>query len=90
MLVLVRIDVSFVVKLEKISSTLTPSSGKTYRPTKLYFIFLESVLNTLLIYHKISRVPVTQKWATFLNLGLKFLRSFFYVLFTLIKRDRPY
>ena len=61
MVELVRINVSFVPKLKKIFSTLTPSSGQTISSIGLSNISLESVLHKLSFGIKISRLPVDPK-----------------------------
>ncbi len=61
MVELVRINVSFVPKIKKIFSTLTPSSGQTISLIGLSNISLESVLHKLSFGIKISRLPVDPK-----------------------------
>jgi hypothetical protein len=61
MVELVRINVSFVPKLKKIFSTLTPSSGQTKSSIGSSHISLESVLHKLSFDIKISRLPVDPK-----------------------------
>jgi hypothetical protein len=61
MVKLVRINVSFVPKIKKIFSTLTPSSGQTISSIGLSNISLESVLHKLSFGIKISRLPVDPK-----------------------------
>jgi hypothetical protein len=61
MVELVRINVSFVPKLKKIFSTLTPSSGQTISSVGLSNISLESVLHKLSFGIKISRLSVDPK-----------------------------
>ena len=58
MVELVRINVSFVLKLKKILSTLMPSSGQPTSSIGLSNISLESVLHKLSFDIKISRLPV--------------------------------
>jgi hypothetical protein len=65
MVELVRINVSFVPKLKKIFSTLTPSSGQTISSIGSSHISLESVLHKLSFDVKISRLPVDPKKTNF-------------------------
>jgi hypothetical protein len=64
MVELVRINVSFVPKLKKIFSILTPSSGQTKSSIGSSHISLESVLHKLSFDIKISRLPVDPKKRT--------------------------
>jgi hypothetical protein len=74
MVELVRINVSFVPKLKKIFSTLTPSSGQTKSSIGSSHISLESVLHKLSFDIKISRLPVDPKKTNFFEIHYKQLR----------------
>ncbi len=77
MVKLVRINVSFVPKIKKIFSTLTPSSGQTKSSIGSSHISLESVLHKLSFDIKISRLPVDPKKTNFFFLHFKLLKYCF-------------
>jgi hypothetical protein len=86
MVELVRINVSFVPKLKKIFSTLTPSSGQTKSSIGSSHISLESVLHKLSFDIKISRLPVDPKKHELLLFFIQFLfESLKYFHLNLIK-----
>jgi hypothetical protein len=76
MVELVRINVSFVPKLKKIFSTLTPSSGQTISSIGLSNISLESVLHKLSFGIKISGCQLTQNPMAKKQTSLSLIKNF--------------